>query len=170
MRVMMRRSLLIVLLLMPLLSSAGIRWVEVGVDGLTCSMCSRSVEMSIKRLYFVDSVAMSLETTDGKVYLKAGQPVDLKKIARAITDAGFSVRFVRIHLDFDDVTLGSDGSFVYQGQQFAWVDYKVPASGSATLQLLDDGFLPRKESTEWKKKLKPAGDSGGKKVFHVAQL
>lgn len=144
------------------------KWVEIGVNGMTCSMCTRSVEMSVRTLSFVDSVVMSLDSTDGKVYLKPGAPVDLKKIARAVTDAGFSVRFVRVSFTFDDVVLTADGSFTYQGQVFSWLDFKGPLKEQATLQLVDEGFLPRKESLLWKKKLPKASD--GKKPFHVVAM
>ena len=80
-------------------SKAGIQWVEVGVNGLTCSMCTRSVEMSIRKLEFVDSVVMDLETTEGRIFLRPNVPFNLGQIAKAIVKAGFSVQFVKIRLD-----------------------------------------------------------------------
>jgi hypothetical protein len=100
--------------------------------------------------------------------LKQGTPIDLKKIATAVTDAGFSVRFVRVAFAFDDIIVATDGSFTYQGQGYAWLDFKSPAKNNATLQLVDEGFLPRKESSQWKKKLPKASD--GKKTFHVVAM
>src|SRR5579872_5107522 len=117
----------VILSCLPICSFAGMKWIEIGVNGMTCSMCTRSVEMSVRTLNFVDSVAMSLESTEGKVYLKQGTPIDLKKIATAVTDAGFSVRFVRVAFAFDDIIVATDGSFTYQGQGYAWLDFKSPA-------------------------------------------
>ena len=77
---------------------AGIKWIDVGVNGLTCSLCTRSVEMSIRRLDFVDTVMMSLETTEGRIYVKPDVPVNVEQIAKAVVNAGFSVRFIATQL------------------------------------------------------------------------
>ena len=67
--------------------------VTVGVNGLTCSQCSRSVEMRIRKLAFVADVKMNLEHTEGRIFFKKGDKVNVDKIAAAVVDAGFSVRF-----------------------------------------------------------------------------
>src|SRR5260221_11753478 len=111
------RLTLLIFLAVGLLSTqsfAGIKWVELGVNGLTCSLCTGSVERSIKRLDFVESVSMSLENTEGRVYFKKDAIIDLKKVAKAVKDAGFSVRFLRVEFNFDDVKVGADGVFMYQ--------------------------------------------------------
>jgi copper chaperone CopZ len=73
--------------------------VEIGIDGLTCSMCSRSVEMAIKKLNFVESIEMDLERTHGIIKLKDSVNIDYQKIAQAVKDAGFSLRFLKINID-----------------------------------------------------------------------
>lgn len=101
-------------------SRAGLKWADIGVNGLTCPMCTRSVEMSLMRLDFVDSVVMSLETTDGRIFFKKNMPINLNQVAKAVVNAGFSVRFVKLQMSFDDIPLNNDGSFVFQGQTFKW--------------------------------------------------
>jgi hypothetical protein len=147
-------------------SLGGIKWADVGVNGLTCSMCSRSVEMSVRRLDFVDRVEMSLETTEGRIYFKPGALIDLNQLARAVVNAGFSVRFVRLEISFDDITLNKDGSFVFQGQPYQWLDFHNPPANQAALKLVDEDFLPRKESALWKKKL-GSSTSGDQRILHV---
>jgi len=149
----------------------GIKWVDIGVNGLTCSMCTRSVEMSVERLDFVDSVIMSLEKTEGRVYLKSSKLVDLKQIARAVSDAGFSVRFLRASFDFSDVAVGADGTFTYQGQPYIWMGFKEGlAKGDVALKLVDEDFLPRKEGAQWKKKIALlANGADRQKIFHVVR-
>jgi copper chaperone CopZ len=154
----------VVLIALSSTAWSGIKWIDVGVNGLTCSMCSRSVEMSLRRLDFVDSVAMSLEKTEGRIYFESNALINLQQIAKAIVNAGFSVRFVRIEFTFDDIPLNNDGSFVFQGQTFEWLDFKNKTR-EASLKLVDDNFLPKKEVAEWKKKL-TTSDSG-KKTLHV---
>jgi copper chaperone CopZ len=162
--------ILVLLFCLPTKSLAGLIWVEVGVNGLTCSVCTQSVERSISRLEFVESVSMSLEKTEGRIYLKKGATVDLKKIAKAVVNAGFSVRFVRFAISFHDVAIEGDGSFVYQGQSYQWLQLQSsPAKGEIILKLVDEGFMPKKESALWKKKIESSTNLIDQKIFHVVQ-
>ena len=165
--------ILIVSLFLTTLSlqlKAGLKWVDIGVNGLTCSLCSRSVEMSLRKLDFIEKVDMSLEKTEGRIFIKAGKVVDMKRMASAVKDAGFSVRFFRLEFAFDDVTVDHNGSFVYQGQVYHWLQFEnKPVRGEVALKLIDDGFLPRKESSELKKKLGFDNESTGQKIFHVVR-
>jgi copper chaperone CopZ len=162
--------IILFLFLLPTKSLAGYYWVEVGVNGLTCSVCTQSVERSIRRLDFVDSVSMSLEKTEGRIFLKRDAVVDLRKIAKAVVAAGFSVRFLRVAFGFDDMAIGRDGSFVYQGQPFQWLQFQNNATkGETILKLVDEGFLPKKESTIWKKKMETLNNPVDQKIFHVVQ-
>ena len=67
---------------------------KIGINGLTCSACTRSVETGLRKLSFVENVEMSLENKSGIITFKKGQKVEIEKIASAVTDAGFSVRFL----------------------------------------------------------------------------
>lgn len=134
-------------------TKAGIQWIEVGVNGLTCSMCTRSVEMSIRKLEFVDSVVMNLETTEGKVFLRPNVTFNLAQIAKAVVNAGFSVQYVKVRFVLADITIDPAGMFTHKEQAFQWIDY-IPPSGKkqTTLKIVNEGFLPRKEASKFKKK------------------
>ena len=124
--------------------------------------------MSMVRLEFVDSVVMNLEATEGRVYFKKGMTINLKKIAKAVVDAGFSVRFLRVVFNFEDMSVDQDGIFEYQCQSYQWLRYMDDlAKGDIALKLLDEGFMPRKESHQWKKKYGISNDSTHQKIFHV---
>src|ERR1700722_452721 len=68
---------------------------KLGVDGLTCSACTRSVELSIRKLDFVKDVQMNLDNTVGQITFIPGKQISMNKIAKAVTDAGFSVRYLQ---------------------------------------------------------------------------
>ncbi|WP_222165236.1 heavy-metal-associated domain-containing protein [Edaphocola aurantiacus] len=68
--------------------------VRIGVDGLTCSQCSRSVEMRLRKLDFIKEVQMDLANTRAVLKLKPNAPIAFSQVAKAVTDAGFSVRFI----------------------------------------------------------------------------
>lgn len=138
-----------------------IQFVTIGVNGLTCSMCTRSVEMSMRKLDFVDSVAMDLANTEGRVYIKQGSLPDFKRIAHAITDAGFSVRFIHVNLDVQVLAVSPEGCFSIGQQLFQWID--LPAAfpkGIVELIVVGEGLMPRKEFMARKKSL-PRACSGG---------
>ena len=165
---------LLILTLSALCSSqnlmAGIKWVDIGVNGLTCSMCTRSVEMSIRRLDFVDTVVMSLEKAEGRIYFESNLPVNFEQIAKAVVNAGFSVRFIKVQFNFNDIEIGPDGLFSYQGQLFKWIDFKIkPDETQVALKLIDEGFLPKKESTQFKKKINSSKAPATQKILHVIQ-
>ena len=131
-------------------AQAGIRFVKVGINGLTCSMCSRTVEKSMLRLSFVERVEMSLEATEAVIFIKPQASVSMKEIARSVKDAGFSVRSVEADLDFSDLRLADDGTFFCQGQQYSWLGKRtLHADGKVKLKLIDTGFIPPNEKSKW---------------------
>ena len=162
------RSFILIITLFSISAMAQDSWqVKIGVNGLTCSACSRSVEMGLRRLDFVDSVVMSLETTEGTVITKKGTFTDFGRIAKAVTDAGFSVRFLQASFSFEDATINQDGCFEIGKHSFQWVDYKGGKAGQQALRFVDEPFLPGKEFNQWKKKLKANTCFPGKRIFHL---
>lgn len=152
-------------------AEAGVNWAEVGINGLTCSLCSRTVEKSIERLPFVDSVVMSLETTNARIYFKNGGKIDYPAIAKAVTDSGFSLRVLQVEFSFNDVTVNADGTFTYQNKNYRWMDYKSgSARGKVVLKLVDGTYLPKKEAAEWKKKIELIDQPVKGGIIHVARI
>lgn len=66
----------------------------VGIDGLTCSMCSFAVEQSIRKLEFVDSFHMDLNENVATIIFKKDHFADFELLVEAVLNAGFSVRFL----------------------------------------------------------------------------
>ncbi len=139
----------------------------IGVNGLTCSACSRTVEMSIRKLPFVADVSMNLEHTSGTITFKSNAAVDPEKIAKAITDAGFSVRFLQLTVDFKPVTTSDNyclqlNEKKYQLQGSANKELK----GETVLKLRGESFMPKAEFKKIKDQLKPVCN-GISNVFFV---
>jgi copper chaperone CopZ len=147
-----------------------LKWVDVGVNGLTCSLCSRSVEMSLSRLDFVDHVDMSLEKTEGRVFLKPDWPYNMKEISKAVQTAGFSVRFLRMMINFNEVPVDQKGIFTFQNQRYEWLDFsRELAKGDVAVKLVDEGFIPKKENVNWKKKIAALDGADTGNTFHVTK-
>jgi len=125
---------------------------EIGVDGLTCSACTRSVEMSIRKLSFVDSVDMNLEHTEGRVYFKKNAKVDIDKIAKAVIDAGFSLRSLTASVNVNELKASNDFCWVYENNTYHFV--KVPSEvdlrGTVKLKFIGANYMSKKELKNWK--------------------
>lgn len=137
---------------MPGIGALHAQDVRIGVNGLTCSQCTRSVEMQLRKLDFVKDVKMDLEHTNGAIVLKENKKFDPYLIAKAITDAGFSVRFVKLLQPYPADADNSNGCFTFKNINLQMVSTSIEPSGNA-LMLLGSQFLPREEYKKWKGKL-----------------
>ena len=81
--------------------SAGgsVHHVNIGVNGLHCSACTYSVEQAIRKLDFVRLVKMDLNQREGSIYFQEAAKIDYAALAKAVFDAGFSVRSFIIVFD-----------------------------------------------------------------------
>lgn len=147
------RKLLHILFLMLIgtcSAKADLLSIKIGINGLTCSMCSRTVEKSLLQLPFIDRVEMNLATTEARVLVKENFVISIKEIARSVKDAGFSVRSVRMEIDLKDVQISEDGVFYTHGLQFKWLGkITLTTSGPVFLLLIDQLYLPPKERAKW---------------------
>jgi copper chaperone CopZ len=147
----------LLVLLVSLTTKAQFISAEVGIDGLTCSACTRSAEMSIRKLPFVQDVKMNIENTNGIITFKADTTIDMGKIAQAIVDAGFSVRYLTAiykapgTLDIAEGYCMAIYSFNYQFVKISPEKIK----NNIVLKFIGKEFLPPKEFKKWKDILKP---------------
>jgi len=140
---------------------------EVGINGLTCSMCTRTTELSIRKLDFVDSVIMDLTNTNGIIIFKKGAVVSVEKIAKAVKDAGFSVRYLKAGFDLDKQNISSGSCFMYKGGQYKFLSQdSTSLSGTATLIFVGKNYMPPKEFKKWSGKVKDAC-TAGKQTYYV---
>jgi copper chaperone CopZ len=128
------------------IASAQFQNIYIGVNGLTCSQCTRTVEMSIRKLDFVADVDMNLQHTEGKITIKKNSRPDMDKIAQAIVNAGFSVRFLKADFLVDNSVSVNSGCFTYSGDQFVFTEApKVPIKGLVKLKFIGKKYLPKSE-------------------------
>ncbi len=155
---------------LPLLCFAQFESAEIGVDGLTCSSCTRAVEMNLYKLDFIDSVAMDLTNTNGEIFFKKGVKVSIEKIAKAVTDAGFSVRHLNTNMNFNDVAVSENFCWDYENEQYEFVktaDKKL--SGLVTLKFIGAKYISKKEFKKWSSVIADAKGKGciAKSVYYV---
>ena len=165
----MRRVLVVILVMLSVqLSRAQFTWAQIGVDGLTCSACTRSVEMSIRKLDFVDSVAMNLEHTEGKIIFKKGSKVEIEKIAGAVIDAGFSLRYLHAAVILKDVKISDNYCYSFEGNSYQFVKTENKTlNGESIIKFLGAKYLSGKEFKSWKPSLKSNCTGKKAKVYFV---
>lgn len=159
--------LLILLGLCSFVSQAQIKEVEIGVNGLTCSQCTRSVEMSIRKLPFVQDVEMNLEHTNGKISFKPDVRIEIERIAEAVYDAGFSVRGLQATIQFDGTN--TSHCIDISGDTYVFLKAEVPKqAGNVQVRFIGEKYLLKKEYKSWKPLMKnDCGNTGGK-VYYVS--
>jgi copper chaperone CopZ len=160
---------LVALLFLPFLSFSQFQSVDFGVNGLTCSACTRSVEMSIRKLAFVEDVVMNLDNTNGKIQLKKGIPVSIDAIAKAVTDAGFSVRYLNATFQFNGITISDKGCFTFENSNYQFINYQPENPGGfVILKFIGKEFLPKKEFKKaWTANIKPLCENTKIKTYYV---
>lgn len=147
--------------------TAQFNWVEIGVDGLTCSQCSRSVEMEIRKLDFVREVQMDLQHTQGKITFDPGTKVRIEKIARAVKEAGFSVRYLKADFSLDTAMLSGEDCLPFENRVYQIVKPHLPVpKGEVIFKFIGKDFLPKSEYREWQQQLIPKCQ-GAEKLFYV---
>ena len=141
---------------------------EIGVNGLTCSACTRSVEMGIRKLDFVQDVQMDLENTKGTITFKPGAKIDMEKVAKAVINAGFSVRYLNAVFKTENTIQISDNyCFAYGDDTYQFVKVTAaPIQKNVTFKFLGKEFLSSADYKKWKADLK-SQCTGAKNLYYV---
>ena len=107
MLILMRRFLFIILFLKLVNANGQFHSATIGIDGLTCSMCSNGVEKALMQLDFVKKVDMDLNENIARVSFLDGKKVNINSLAKKVTDAGYSVRFMKSSFNFDNLKVNN---------------------------------------------------------------
>ena len=149
---------------------AQIQSVQIGVNGLTCSQCSRSVEMSIRKLDFVKEVRMNLANTEGEIFFNEGYKADVNKIAKAIVDAGFSVRYLKATIYFKQVPVTENYCWINEGKYYQFIKTNTKViDGITTVTFINKQFMPKAEYKKWSTTIKESQGNGceAKQIFYI---
>ncbi len=120
----------------------------------TCSQCQRGVEMSVRKLDFVKEVEVNLEHTNGKITFKPGAKVNMDKIAKAVSDAGFSMRFLKVNFTFNNLNVSDNFCFPFEGNNYQFIKTgNLSLSGEKTIKIVGKSFVPAKEYKSIKSEL-----------------
>jgi copper chaperone CopZ len=114
----------------------------VQVSGLTCSLCSKATEKSLRTLNFIGDVKADLNRNVFVLTFKKDVPVSLDQISKKVQSAGFFVNNLKATFDFDNVKV-TDSYFSYAGDTYRLINSANKAiTGPVALTVVDKGFAP----------------------------
>lgn len=126
-------------------ANAQINKVSLQASGLTCSMCSNSINKSLQTLAFVQKVEANISTSTFDISFKPGTTVDFDQIKKKVEAAGFFVAKFSTTIHFNNQALANDGHITIDGMVFHFLNVmNQTLDGDKTIQLLDKGYVTAK--------------------------
>jgi copper chaperone CopZ len=133
---------------------------EISITGLTCSMCSYSVEKQLRQLDFVQDIKMELNSNTATVTFVPGKKVIIEQLSKKVSDAGFSVGALYATFNFNGIEPKDGTWFSYEGDTYHFVGDRPyhNLSGQYKLRFVDKSFMSKKEYYQWKPKIDAAAE------------
>jgi len=134
---------------------------ELQVSGLTCSMCSKATEKSLRTLDFISDIKVDLNKNIFVLTFKKDVPVNIDMISKKVQNSGFFVNNLKLTFNFNGVKL-ADNYFNYAGDTYKVLNATHPLTGDVAVTVVDKGFAPANIYKKY-----PATDSKPGKVYHL---
>ncbi len=158
-------KIFIVLLITTISAKAQFTKAELQVSGLTCSMCSKATEKSLRTLEFIGDIKVDLNRNIFLITFKKDAPVNLDQISKKVQNAGFFVNSLKATFNFDGVKV-SDNTFSYAGDNYRLVNGSDKTlSGPVMVTVVDKGFAP---AAVYKKYSTAADKTESGRTYHIA--
>jgi copper chaperone CopZ len=111
-------------------------------SGLTCAMCSRAIDNSLKQLSFVESVKPDIKNSAFNIVFKEKADVDIDALKKAVEDAGFFVARLKITGNFTNVQVKNDEHISIAGKEYHFLNVSNQVlNGEKELTIVDKNFL-----------------------------
>lgn len=150
---------------------------ELQVNGLTCSMCSKATETSLKSLGFIETITPDLNRNVFVLTFKADQKVNIDEIKNKVEDAGFSVGDLSATINFKNTAIDDKGLARVDGTTFQFVNAKSKTlDGPVTARILDKDFITSSAFKKQAAELNSSAYNTGKglvdgkqtRIFHLS--
>lgn len=142
----MKAIFLFIAIALSMAVNAQVTRVSLQASGLTCSMCSNSINKALKTLDFVDKVNPDLKTYTFEILFKPNSNVDFDKIKMKVEKAGFTVSSFVATIHFNSVPVKGSEPVTIGDKTFVFVNVKDQLlKGPKQVKVLDKGFVSSKE-------------------------
>ena len=127
-------------------TNAQVTKVSLQASGLTCSMCSNSINKALKTLDFVLEVDADIKTYTFEILFKTNSNVDFDMIKKKVENAGFTVTGFVATILFNNVQVINSQPVTIGDKTFLFVNMKDQSlNGVKKVKVLDKGFVSPKE-------------------------
>lgn len=122
--------------------------VIVKITGLTCSQCTRSVEMQFKKLKFVSHINMDLQNTSATLTIASEKQTDYNAIAKAVSNSGFSMAGLQAKVNAQTLKKTSNKCYSNNDGKFVLSEEWTPNSNAwVTFDFIGTPFTPQKKTS-----------------------
>ena len=145
---------------------------DLQVSGLTCSMCSKATEKSLRTLTFISDIKPDLNRNLFVITFKKDANVNLDAISKKVLDAGFSVNKLTASFNFDNLKIDNNFHFNYAGNTYHFLNVKAETlNGITPVTVIDKNFVPasayKKYAAQTTFPCYKSGMMGSQKVYHL---
>jgi copper chaperone CopZ len=142
----MKKIFLIIAIAFSVATNAQVTRVSLQASGLTCSMCSNSINKALNTLDFVLKVEADIKTYTFEIFFKPNSNVDFDMIKKKVENAGFTVSGFVATILFNDVQVLNSLPVTIEDKTFLFVNVKDQLlNGVKKVKVLDKGFVSPKE-------------------------
>lgn len=140
---------------------------EMQVSGLTCALCSKATEKSLKSLPFITDIKTDLLHNIFILTFKDNMPVNFDQISKKVQDAGFFVNSLKATFNFGGVKLDQN-HFSYGADTYQVVSGSDKTlNGAVPVTLIDKGFAPKSVSKKYLGQVADAAPANSGRLYHV---
>lgn len=141
----MKNLIIMMLLMISTGTQAQVSKISMQASGLTCSMCSNSINKAIGKLDFVEKVMSNIKTSTFEISFKPDAKIDFDAIKKKVEDAGFFVSKFVVTMQFDDHMVANDQHINANGNTLHFLNVKSQQlKGVKDITFLDKGFVSDK--------------------------
>jgi len=116
---------------------------ELQISGLTCALCAKATQNTLKDLPFITEVKPDFMRNVFVITFKNDATVNLDQISKAVHDAGFFISFLKTTVNFDKLKVIGN-RFSYGPDTYQVINgADKPLNGETVLTVVDKGFAPR---------------------------
>jgi copper chaperone CopZ len=141
----MKQLFVTIAVLFAITCKAQVTKVSLQASGLTCSMCSNSINKSLQSVDYIEKVMANIKTSTFDISFKPGANVNFDQLKKKVEDAGFSVANLTATVNFNDLVIEKDHHYNVAGMNIHFLNAKGQTlSGEQKVQVVDKGYVSAK--------------------------
>jgi copper chaperone CopZ len=142
----MKKIFVLLAIAFSISAGAQVTKVSLQASGLTCSMCSNSINKALQKLDFIDKIDADIKTYTFEITFKRNSHIDFDMIKRKVEGAGFSVSGFVVTMILDKVLAKENQPVTIEDKTFLFLNKEQQLlDGEIQIRLLDKGFVSPKE-------------------------